>query len=124
MMTLIAIATCSRVRMSLITRQIAVSNCSMSFLPQEEAVRIDLEPFKQDTEPLAKVWCIKMEDDAHQPDKMKSHLRVMKTCMKARYRLSDRLRAQRNDRMPNRLKMWIEKGVSNRGDLEKNSYRS
>ena len=103
---------------------IAVSNYSMSLLRQEEAVRIDLEQFKEDTQPLAKNWCIRMEDDAHQRDEMNGHLRVMKTCMKARYILLDRLGAQRNDRMSNRLKMWIEKGVSNRGHLEKNSYRS
>ena len=58
---------------------IAVSKRSMSLLPQKEAVKTDLQPFRQETEPLAKVWCVKMEDDAHQPDELNSQLRVMKT---------------------------------------------
>ena len=35
---------------------IAVSEQSMSLLPQKEVVRTDLQPFRQDTEPLAKIW--------------------------------------------------------------------
>ena len=38
---------------------------------------------------------MKMEDDTHQPDEMNSLLRVMKTYLTARYRLSDLLRAQK-----------------------------
>ena len=47
----------------------------------------------------------------------------MKTFLKARYRLSDLLRAQRNDRMTSNLKRLIENGVPNKGDLEEDSYR-
>ena len=43
--------------------------------------------------------------------------------MKARYRLSDLLRAQRNDRMTSNLKRWIENGAPDKGDLEEDSYR-
>ena len=50
-------------------------------------------------------------------------MRVMKTYLKARYRLSDLLRAQRNDRMTSNLKRWIENGAPDKGDLEENSYR-
>ena len=60
---------------------------------------------------------MKMEDDTN------SQLRVMKTYLKARYKLSDLLRAQRNDRMTSNLKKWIENGTSDKGDLEENSYR-
>ena len=67
---------------------IAVSKRSISLLPQKEVVRTDLQPFKQETQPLAKIWCVKMEDDTHQPDEMNSQMRVMKTYLKARYRLS------------------------------------
>ena len=87
---------------------IAVSKRSMSLLPQKEVIRTDLQPFKQETEPLAKIWCVKMEDDTHQPDEVNSHLSVLKTYLKARYRLSDLIRAQRNDRMTRLLKRWIE----------------
>ena len=42
---------------------IAVSKHSISLLPQKEVVRTDLQPFKQETQPLAKIWCVKMEED-------------------------------------------------------------
>ena len=64
-----------------------------------------------------------MEDDTHQPDEINSQMKVMKTYLKARYRLSDPLRAQRNDRMTSNLKSWIENGAPDEGDLEENSYR-
>ena len=47
---------------------IAVSKRSVSLLHQKEVVRIDLEPFEQDTDLLAKLWCVKLEDDAHQAE--------------------------------------------------------
>ena len=84
--------------------RIAVSKRSMSLSPQKEAVRTDLQPFKQKTEPLAGIWCVKMEDDALLPDELSSQLRVMKTYLKARYRHSDLLRVQRNDRMASNLR--------------------
>ena len=102
---------------------IAVSKRSISLLPQKELVRTDLQPFKQETQPLAKIWCVKMEEDTHQPNELKRQMRVMKMYLKARYRLSDLLRAQRNDRMTSNLKRWIENGPPNKGDLEENSYR-
>ena len=102
---------------------IAVSKRSISLLPQKEAVRTDLQPFQQETQPLAKIWCVKMEEDTHQPNELNSQMRVMKTYLKARYRLSDLLRAQRNDRMTINLKRWIENGAPDKGDLEEDSYR-
>ena len=101
----------------------AVSKQSMSLLPLTEVVRTDLQPFRQETEPFVKIWCMKMEDDTHQPDETNSHLGVMKMHLKARYRLSDLLRAQRNDRMSGNLKRWIENGTPDKGDLEEDSYR-
>ena len=64
-----------------------------------------------------------MEEDTHQPKEMNSQMRVMKTYLKARYRLSDLLRAQRTDRMTINLKRWIEKGAPDKSDLEEDSYR-
>ena len=83
---------------------IAVSKRSISLLPQKEAVRTDLQPFKQEKQPLAKIWCVKMEEDTQQSNEVNSQMTVMKTYMKARYRLSDLLRSQRNDRMSSNLK--------------------
>ena len=100
-----------------------VSKRSMSLLPQKEVTRTDLQPFRQETEPLAKIWCVKMEQDTYQPDETNSHLRVLKTYLKARYRLSDLLRAQRNDRITSNLKRWIKNGTPDNGVLEENSYR-
>ena len=102
---------------------IAVSKRSISLLPQKEVVRTDLQPFEQETQPFAKIWCVKMEEDTHQPNELNSQMRVMKTYLKARYRLSDLLRAQRNDRMTSNLKKWIENGSPDKGDLEEDSYR-
>ena len=102
---------------------IAVSKRSISLLPQKEVVRTNLQPFKQETQPLAKIWCVKIEEDTHQPNELNSQMRVMKTYLKARYRLSDLLRAQRNDRMISNLKRWIENGSPDKGDLEEDSYR-
>ena len=102
---------------------ITVSKRSISLLPQKEVVRTDLQPFEQETQPLAKIWCVKLEDDTHQPDEMNSHMRVVKTYLKARYRLSDLLSAQRNDRMMSNLKNWIENGIPDKSDLEEDSYR-
>ena len=95
----------------------AVSRLSMNLLPQKEAVKTDLHPFKQETEPLAKIWCVKMEDDTHHADELYSHFRIMKTYLKARYRLSDLLRAQRSDRRTSILK------TPDKGDLEEDRYR-
>ena len=72
---------------------IAVSKRSISLLPQKEVVRTDLQPLNKKTQPLAKIWCVKMEDDTHQPNELNSQMRVMKTYLKARCRQSDLLRA-------------------------------
>ena len=48
---------------------------------------------------------------------------VMKTYLKARYRLSELLRAQKNDRMTSNLKRWIKNGAPDKDDAEENSYR-
>ena len=48
---------------------------------------------------------------------------VMKTYLKARYRLSELLRAQKNDRMTSNLKRWIKNGAPDKDDVEENSYR-
>ena len=82
----------------------------MNLLPQKEAVMTDLQPFKQEREPLVKIWSVSMEGYTHQPDELNSHLKVMKIYLKARCRLSDLISAQRNDRMTSNLKRWIENG--------------
>ena len=62
-------------------------------------------------------------DDAHAPEIMSGQMNVVKTYLKARYRLSDLLRAQQNDRMTSSLKRWIENGAPDKGDSEEDSYK-
>ena len=102
---------------------IAVSKRSISLLPQNEVVRTDLQPFKQKTQTLAKNWYAQMEENTHQPNELNIQMKVMKTYLKARYRLSDLLRAQRNDRMTSNMERWIENGAPDKDDLEEDSNR-
>ena len=54
---------------------------------------------------------------------MHRQLNVMKTYLKARYRLSDLLRAQQNDRMTSNLRRWIENVAPDKGNLKEGSYK-
>ena len=42
---------------------IAQTKRSRSILSDKEAIRTDLQPFKQETEPLAKIWCIETKHE-------------------------------------------------------------
>ena len=48
---------------------------------------------------------------------------ALKEHVKARYRLSDLIRAQKNDKMASNLSKWIRTEVEEKGDLEENSYK-
>ena len=102
---------------------IAVSKRPTRLLPHGTVVRTNLEPSVQEATPLKKIWCVKLMDDAHAPEIMSGQMNVVKTYLKTRYRLSDLLRAQRNDRMTSSLKRWIENGAPDKGDLEEDSYK-
>ena len=102
---------------------IAVSKRPTRLLPHGTVVRTNLEPSVQEATPLKKIWCVKLMADAHAPEIMSWQMIVVKTYLKARYRLSDLLRAQRNDRMTSSLKRWIENGAPDKGDLEEDSYK-
>ena len=102
---------------------IAVSKRPTRLLPHGMVVRTNLEPSVQEATPLKKIWCVKLMDDAHAPEIMSGQMNVVKTYLKARYRLSDLLRAQGNDRMTSSLKRWIENGAPDKGDLEEDSYK-
>ena len=62
-------------------------------------------------------------DDAHTPEIMSGQLNVVKKYLKVRYRLSDLLRAQRNDRMTSNLKRGVENGAPDKGDLKEDSCK-
>ena len=102
---------------------IAVSKRPTRLLPHGTVVRTNLEPSVQEATPLKKIWCVKLMDDAHAPEIMSGQMNVVKTYLKARYRLSDLLRVQRNDRMTSSLKNWIKNGAPDKEDLEEDSYK-
>ena len=102
---------------------IAVSKRPTRLLPHGTVVRTNLDPSVQEATPSKKIWCVKLMDDAHAPEVMSGQLNVIMTYLKARYRLSDPLRAQRNDRMTSNLKRWIKNGAPDEGDLEEDSYK-
>ena len=102
---------------------IAVSKRPTRLLPHGTVFRTNLEPSVQEATPLKKIWCVKLMDDAHAPEIISGQLNVVKTYLKARYRLSDLLGAQKNDRMTSNLKRWIENGAPDKGDLEGDSYK-
>ena len=102
---------------------IAVSKRPTKLVPHSMVVRTNLEPSVQEATPLTKIWCVKLMDDADAPEVISGQLNVVKTYLKARYRLSDLLRAQQNDRMTSNLKRWIENGAPDKGDLEEDSYK-
>ena len=74
-------------------------------LPHATVVRTNLEPSVQEATPLKKMWCVKLMDDARAPEITSGQLNVVKTYLKARYRL---LRAQLKDRLTSNLKKMIE----------------
>ena len=73
---------------------IAVSKRPTRLLPHGTVVRTNLEPSVQEATPLKKIWCVKLMDDAHALEIMSGQMNVVKTYLKARYRLSDLLRAK------------------------------
>ena len=64
-----------------------------------------LLPWRQ----LKKIWLDENMDNAHTPEIISGQLNVMKTYLKARYRRSDLLRAQQNDRTTSNLKRFKRK---------------
>ena len=100
---------------------IAISKRPIRLLQHAAFARTNLEPLEPGATPLKKIWCVKLMDNAHAPEIISGQLNVMKTYLKARYRLLDHLGAHRNGRMTINLKMWIKNGAPEKGDLEEDS---
>ena len=64
-----------------------------------------------------------LKDDIYSPGEMNGRIRALKEHVKARYRLSDLIRAQKNDKMTSNLSKWIQTGFKEEGDLEEDSYK-
>ena len=52
-----------------------------------------------DRKVLRRTVCVKLKDDIYSPGEMNGQMMALKKYMKARYRLSDPIRAQKNDKM-------------------------
>ena len=65
----------------------------------------------------------KVNDDIHNPGEMNEQIMALKEHVKARYRLSDLIRAKKNDKMTSNLSKWIRTGFKEKGKLEEDSYK-
>ena len=72
---------------------------------------------------MRRIVCVKLKDDIHNPGEMNGQIMALKEHVKARHRLSDLIRAQKNDKMTSNLSKWIRTGSKEKGDLEEDSYK-
>ena len=92
-------------------------------LSYNSIVRTNLEP-DDDREVLRRIVCVKLKDDIHSPGELNGHMMALKEHVKARYRLSDLIRAQKNEKVTSNLSTWIRTGVKEKGDPEEDSYKN
>ena len=78
---------------------------------------------EDDRKILRRIVCVKLKDGIHSPREMNGQIMALKEHVKARYRLSDLIRAQKNDKMTSNLSKWIRTGTKEKGDLEEDSYK-
>ena len=102
--------------------KIAVSRKPFRELSCNSNVRTNLVP-DDDRKVLRRIVCVKLRDDIHSPGEMNGQMMALKEHVKARYRLSDLIRAQKNDKLTSNLSKWIRTGVKEKGDLEEDSYK-
>ena len=102
--------------------KIAVSRRPFRELSCNSNVRTNLVP-EDDRKVLRTIICVKLKDDIHSPEEMNGQIMALKDHVKARYRLSDSIRAQKNDKMTSPLSEWIRMGAKEKGYLEEDSYR-
>ena len=102
--------------------KIAVSRKPLRELSCNSNVRTNLVP-EDDMKIVKRMICVKLSDDIHNPGEMNGQIKALKEHVKARYRLSDLIRAQKNDKMTSNLSKWIHSGVKEKGELEEDSYK-
>ena len=101
---------------------IAVSRKALREFSCNSNVRTNLLS-EDDREVLKRTECVKITDDIHSPGELNGQMMALKEHIKARYRLSDLIRAQKNDKMTSNFSKWIRTGVKEKGDLEEDSYK-
>ena len=102
--------------------KIAVSREPFRELSCNSNVRTNLVP-EDDNKVVKRIICVKLKDDIHNPGEMNGRKMALKEHVKARYRLSDLIRAHKNDKMTSNLSKWIRTGSKEKGDLEEDSYK-
>ena len=102
--------------------RIAVSRKPFRELSCNSNVRTNLVP-EDDRKILRRIVCVILKDDIHGPGETNGQIMALKEHVKARYRLSDLTRAQKNDKMTSNISKWIRTGVKEKGDLEEDSYK-
>ena len=102
--------------------RIAVSRKPFRELSCNSNVRTNLVP-EDDMKIIKRIVCVKLNDDIHNPGEMNGQIMALKEHFKARYRLSDLIRAQKNDNMTSNLSKWIRMGSKEKGELEEDSYK-
>ena len=85
-------------------------------------VRTNLVP-EDDMKIVKRIVCVKLNDDVHNPGEMNGQIMALKEHAKARYRLSDLIRAQKDDMMTSNLSKWIRMGSKEKRELEEDSYK-
>ena len=81
-----------------------------------------MEP-DDDREVLRSIFCVKLKDDIHSPGELNGQMIALKEHFKARYRLSDPIQAQKNDKMTSNLSTWIGTAVKEKRVLEADSCK-
>ena len=102
--------------------RIAVSRKPFRELSCNSNVRTNLVP-EDDMKIVKRIVCVKLRDDVHNPGEMNGQIMALKKHVKARYRLSDLIRAQKNDKMTSNLSKWIRMRSREKGELEEDSYK-
>ena len=102
--------------------KIAVSRKPFRELSCNSNVRTTLVP-EDDRKIMKRIVCVKLKDDIHNPGEMNGQIMTLKEHVEAKYRLSDLIRAQKNDKMTSNLSKWIRTGSKEKGDLEEDSYK-
>ena len=100
----------------------AVSRKLLRELSCNSNVRTNLVP-EDDRKIMKIIVRVKLKDDIHNPGEMNGQIMALKEHVKARYRLSDLIRAQKNDKMTSNLFKWIRTGSKEKGDLKEDSYK-
>ena len=102
--------------------KIVVSRKPFRELSCNSNVRTNLEPDDY-REVLRRIVCVKLKDDIQSPGELNSQMMVLKEHVEARFRLSDLIRTQKNDKTSSNLSKWIPTGDKEKGDLEEDSYK-